>query len=44
MHGDRLAWLTKVEGMTTAEAMAALQDSAVAHVETAAAKQSAEDK
>ena len=44
MHGDRLAWLTKVEGMTTAEAMAALQDSAVAYVETAAAKQSAEDK
>jgi DNA polymerase len=43
-HGDRIAWLTKVEGMTKAEAMAALYDGAAAHVETAATKQSAEDK
>jgi len=43
-HGNRLAWLTKVEGMTKAEAMAALYDGAVAHVESAATKQSAEDK
>jgi Toprim domain/CHC2 zinc finger len=44
MHGDRLAWLTKVEGMTKAEIMATLYDGAMAHVESATTKQSAEEK
>jgi len=43
-HGDRIAWLTKVEGMTKAEAMAALHDSAAAHVDSAGVKQNAEEK
>jgi DNA polymerase bacteriophage-type len=43
-HGDRIAWLTKVEGMTKAEAMAALYDQCGVYVDTAATKQSADDK
>jgi DNA polymerase bacteriophage-type len=43
-HGDRIAWLTRVEGMSKAEAMAALYDWNSAHVETPAQRQSAEEK
>jgi DNA polymerase bacteriophage-type len=41
-HGDRVAWLTRVEGMSKAEAMAALYDWNSAHAETQ--RQSAEEK
>jgi CHC2 zinc finger/Toprim domain len=41
-HGDRIDWLTKVEGMTKAEAMDALHD--WSGVVTADQKQSAEEK
>src|SRR5262245_8943333 len=43
-HGDRVDWLTKVEGLSKAEAIAALHDWNSAYVETAVTKRSADDK